>query len=1508
MKKSRASLGGNLAVNSAWSTHSLRSSLQSLDQQAPLESMLHPSIFFENIHSRQTKKGLYPKNQTRSITNPKHLITLQQAARDGRIDIVRIHIEKAGRDKKKLNKKDQEQTTALHYAVRYNHMSIVKLLVESGANVNVPGEYGATPLHYAARYRKNQTQGIASTAFQSALAAPLFNNRRKDYRLKTLRNLVTYGARRRSSALRGKVAKNRSDGAARGNKMKGGKVNTRQRVMQRLLKPFVSRSNVARGKDAAGADFEGEQKVDDGGNGVELNERKSLIEFEGVVANTSETGFSGSDNQRAIPHIVQERATPERSLGNNAVFSNDYDDYDFEDELSQSGSVFAVRPEVLDGISLSRSDVGPTDVNRVRGQTLKLSPDGDEVALRTVSVKLPSKSLSMPDIKSLDLENADSITFYQQEEAGAKDIPLEFEAVRIGKEAKPINRSSTYSTSGGKKLLQPNKAEFDKDIGPGEGMMEGRSLDTLILKKVGKAIVGKPDESIILYLLSKNANVNATDFYGATPLHYAAQRSNPVAVNELLTRSNIDIEAKDRTQMTAMHCAASNGSLQVTKILIEHGADLRCTDEEDIRPLHFAAMEGNLDIVRMLFEAGEDTGGWHTLSRMILDEDRDGQTALHLAVENGHVEIVKVCLEKGANVNHFNTNLITPLHLAATSGNLEIAHILVEHGANIEVTNALQETPLHRAALFNRCNIVTYLLDCHAKIDCRDKDQETPLMMAVRRNNTLVVKLLISLGADVTLKDSDDRTCLFIAAEEDCVDTLKFLLEHSKAQQLLDEFDERENTPLHVAASKGFIKIVKILLQRNACIDAKNDQNLTPLHLAAKYGRARIVEILLKQDLVIVNDEDDTSNTPLHLAALEGHTRVVQTLLTSGAAVDARNANMWTPLDCAASRGWTKCAEALLEGDSPIDPMDRGKTTPLHLASREGHADMVKLLLDEKADISRKDHAGRNCLDLAIENNQREAALAIINNENWKLALRNSTPDGDSVTTPLRKLINKLPDVAERVFYRCVVNNGLPVEHPDYEIMCNYEFLEDANTEWGMDLVHLKHETRPHRKKSMISGVRVPGTGYAKKQFELKDNHPLMIMVRSQCTKLLCHPLVSCLLRHKWRSYGRYVYYTKLLLYVFYLMFLTGYALFTVQTNQAFTCRAGSANTTQCFCVSDEKPITAAKHLWVDFGKWVVIILASLGLLVEVIQMITLLHNYIRIHNIIEFGSYLTSVFYILDAFTWNGNRIEIIKYGRCRYWHRSIGACTVWLSWISLVLFMRKFPKLGIYVVMFTDIMKTFAQFFLVFTLFIIAFGLGFHMLLFEHKPYAFASPARSILKTSMGMLGEFEYDTVFNENHPMPLAWGIYVLYLIINCIILMNLLVGLAVDDIKGVQENAVLKRYAMQIDLALDVEKALPLTLRKKLLQIEEHIQPNAVRAWHFWAFWGSPFKPQTTTQQGPIERLQSRQDELRETVKSLRRNVKNIQTQNKRLELMLGAILKHHSINVDYEVDDNDEKM
>ena len=50
----------------------------------------------------------------------------------------------------------------------------------------------------------------------------------------------------------------------------------------------------------------------------------------------------------------------------------------------------------------------------------------------------------------------------------------------------------------------------------------------------------------------------------------------------------------------------------------------------------------------------------------------------------------------------------------------------------------------------------------------------------------------------------------------------------------------------------------------------------------------------------------------------------------------------------------------------------------------------------------------------------------------------------------------------------------------------------------------------------------------------------------------------------------------------------------------------------------------------------------------------------------------------------------------------------------------------------------------------------------------------------------------------------------------IIVMNLLVGLAVDDIKAVQDTANLKRLAMLVTLRLDVEMLLPEFIRRKII--------------------------------------------------------------------------------------------
>ena len=58
--------------------------------------------------------------------------------------------------------------------------------------------------------------------------------------------------------------------------------------------------------------------------------------------------------------------------------------------------------------------------------------------------------------------------------------------------------------------------------------------------------------------------------------------------------------------MTALHCAALEGSVKIAKMLVDAGACLRCFHEEGMTPLHFAAMEGSLDVAQYLFEVGKD--------------------------------------------------------------------------------------------------------------------------------------------------------------------------------------------------------------------------------------------------------------------------------------------------------------------------------------------------------------------------------------------------------------------------------------------------------------------------------------------------------------------------------------------------------------------------------------------------------------------------------------------------------------------------------------------------------------------------------------------------------------------------------------------------------------------------------------------------------------------------------------------------------------------------------------
>lgn len=102
--------------------------------------------------------------------------------------------------------------------------------------------------------------------------------------------------------------------------------------------------------------------------------------------------------------------------------------------------------------------------------------------------------------------------------------------------------------------------------------------------------------------------------------------------------------------------------------------------------------------------------------------------------------------------------------------------------------------------------------------------------------------------------------------------------------------------------------------------------------------------------------------------------------------------------------------------------------------------------------------------------------------------------------------------------------------------------------------------------------------------------------VTKERVKLLSHPLVTYLLRYKWRSFGRYVYYGRLILYGIFLFFLTGYAMHTTKSIPMTVCKEH-----ECTCnVSFDTGSTGSRVVWRKIGLPVILITTSISIFLEV--------------------------------------------------------------------------------------------------------------------------------------------------------------------------------------------------------------------------------------------------------------------------------------------------------------------
>lgn len=113
-----------------------------------------------------------------------------------------------------------------------------------------------------------------------------------------------------------------------------------------------------------------------------------------------------------------------------------------------------------------------------------------------------------------------------------------------------------------------------------------------------------------------------------------------------------------------------------------------------------------------------------------------------------------------------------------------------------------------------------------------------------------------------------------------------------KAQpDLVNLKDNDGATPLHHAAAKGQLAVVKLLIDNKADVNAQKNDGVTPLHVAAALGYKDIVVALLdaKADACAV---DKKGRTPLSIAKAGGKTEIENILrahISQSSTVDSTN-------------------------------------------------------------------------------------------------------------------------------------------------------------------------------------------------------------------------------------------------------------------------------------------------------------------------------------------------------------------------------------------------------------------------------------------------------------------------------------------------------------------------------------------------------------------------------------------------------------------------------------------
>uniref|UniRef100_A0A7N6BGH6 Ankyrin repeat domain 52 n=1 Tax=Anabas testudineus TaxID=64144 RepID=A0A7N6BGH6_ANATE len=501
-------------------------------------------------------------------------------------------------------------------------------------------------------------------------------------------------------------------------------------------------------------------------------------------------------------------------------------------------------------------------------------------------------------------------------------------------------------------------------------------------------------DTVATELVNCGANINQANYHGNTPLHLAAASSSGVLCLELLINNGADVNMQNKEGKSPLHMAAMHGRFTGSQILIQNGGEIDCVDVYGNTPLHVAARYGQELLISTLLTNGADKSrqGIHGIS------------PLHYAAANGNRQCTMSLVRAGAEVNELDLTGCSPLHYVAASHtfytNSEPDYsvekeqeaslcldFLLDNGANPTLKNSKGYSAVHYAAACGNkqhLELVSSLFDLDA------------LTLFFHRHFTkyqayyghcealcLLCETLVSLD----VRDIEGRTALHLAARRGFVSCVEVLLKHQASYTLKEH--KHKWTALH--AVLGSEDCVSALLEHGASALCRDSQGRTPLHLAASRGHAKLLHSLIKAALKadpLDSLLDHRGYTPTHWASYQGHEGCLKILLENKL-FSNQEGNLFTPLHCALVNGHDDAAELLVKvvGRQIVIVSDAKERTPLHAAAYSGNVAGLQLVLAQGAEVNAVDHCGLSALMVAADCGQTAAVEFLLHKAKPDLTL-----------------------------------------------------------------------------------------------------------------------------------------------------------------------------------------------------------------------------------------------------------------------------------------------------------------------------------------------------------------------------------------------------------------------------------------------------------------------------------------------------------------------------------------